>query len=259
MRSCVSAVGFQRSIDAKHKAPSCPQTCVLELKHGGAEDYTAVCFVFTAGTVRDKSELQPRTTAYAKLTHTFARAAAYMVTDASLAREERGPYARVKASRLDGAMVEKCPFCTWYLQKWWPHIRAPVFENGGPSEVRLCHLKCAEEALSSEAKVKIEADFAGSLRELLRRSPNLFARRAAARVSLEEERLQEAACEAAESSKAPCWPFRELPPPPRATFAIEGILEMRLCHGMKAGHLLKLSPFRCARGRCWYLQIACSS
>ncbi|CAE7472186.1 CPK3 [Symbiodinium natans] len=167
-----------------------------------------------------------------------------MVTDASLARNERGPYGRGRAGRPGDAVVaEKCPFCLWDLQKWWPHIRAPVF-LGGPahgaadgaevretiSEVRLCHLKCAEESLEARGGpgggrgVKIEADFASSLRELLLRSPNLFARRAAARVSLEEERLQEVA----RSDEAPRWPFRELPAPPSATFAVEGIREMRL-------------------------------
>ena len=170
-----------------------------------------------------------------------------MVTDASLARNERGPYGRGRAGRPGDAVVaEKCPFCLWDLQKWWPHIRAPVF-LGGPahgaadgaevretiSEVRLCHLKCAEESLEARGGpgggrgVKIEADFASSLRELLLRSPNLFARRAAARVSLEEERLQEVA----RSDEAPRWPFRELPAPPSATFAVEGIREMRLQRG----------------------------
>ena len=148
-----------------------------------------------------------------------------MVTDASV-RDERGPYGRAKDARAkQEATEERCPFCSWELQKWWPHVRVPVF-NGAAEEVRLCHLKCTEEVLEgrSEAKVTIEANFANSLRELLLRSPNLFARRAAARLSLEEERLQDAA-----RSDGGRWPFPALPPPPSATFAVEGILEMRLC------------------------------
>ena len=149
----------------------------------------------------------------------------YMVTDASI-RDERGPYGRAKDARAkQEATEERCPFCSWELQKWWPHVRVPVF-NGAAEEVRLCHLKCTEEVLEgyrSEAKMTIEANFANSLRELLVRSPNLFARRAAARLSLEEERLQEAARSEGR------WPFPALPPPPSATFAVEGILEMRLC------------------------------
>ncbi|OLP89692.1 Calcium-dependent protein kinase 13 [Symbiodinium microadriaticum] len=148
----------------------------------------------------------------------------YMVTDASI-RDERGPYGRAKDARAkQEATEERCPFCSWELQKWWPHVRVPVF-NGAAEEVRLCHLKCTEEVLEgyrSEAKMTIEANFANSLRELLVRSPNLFARRAAARLSLEEERLQEAARSEGR------WPFPALPPPPSATFAVEGILEMRL-------------------------------
>ena len=149
-----------------------------------------------------------------------------MVHDASLARDERGPYGRVRAAKLEDEAEDKCPFCGWPLQKWWPHIRAPVFLNSGPAEIRLCHLKCAEDAINTleTAKVKVESEFACSLRELLQRSPNLFARRAAARVSLEEERLHDVAT----SQEGPCWPFRALPPPPSAAFAVEGILEMRL-------------------------------
>lgn len=114
-----------------------------------------------------------------------------------------------------------------------------------------CHLGCVFSLLESrgdidDASVGIAAEgtldcsFLEELRTVFDLSPQLFRRQPVLRVCYEEIRLGNAAV---------CWPPPELPAPPPAAFAIDGIVEIRisscpslrglppeigLCHGLKA-------------------------
>ncbi|CAK9094001.1 Plant intracellular Ras-group-related LRR protein 2, partial [Durusdinium trenchii] len=112
--------------------------------------------------------------------------------------------------------------------KWWPLIYAPVVELGAETW-RSCHLKCLLDALRRDEEhpraAGVETSFGESVLELVTRAEKaLFSRKPSARLGLEDERM----CLAAQSTLPPTWPYEELRPIPKATFFLQGVLELRL-------------------------------
>eukprot|EP00931_Biecheleriopsis_adriatica_P040350 TRINITY_DN23114_c0_g1_i1.p1 TRINITY_DN23114_c0_g1~~TRINITY_DN23114_c0_g1_i1.p1 ORF type:complete len:842 (-),score=160.90 TRINITY_DN23114_c0_g1_i1:45-2570(-) len=149
----------------------------------------------------------------------------------------QGPYAIPNALRTEekinssAAVDSLCPLCGYTLERGWPFVRVVLTRRvDGEGLVRLCHLVCAKNALkeampgTEPSHACLEDSFAGSLQELLRRSPQIWNRNPAVRFALEEERLAEAGAEGA----LPSWPLPPMPFPPEAAFSIEGVTEARI-------------------------------
>lgn len=107
----------------------------------------------------------------------------------------------------------RCPICNGPLgDEWWPHVRAP--SAGGE---RLIHFRCCLD----EQPTPETATFVEELRHLQNLSPELRSgREPSVRLSCEELRLA--------YFGDGCYPPPDLPAPPLSSYALEGLMEIRI-------------------------------